>query len=207
MADTAAMRALADVLVWLSTEEESAARRYGPEELELRRRVTAEWPPIDHFSLRRLLNHRLGHSVSIGDDKSKFIYGPASRRGGLWLPVVSLMWNFGPADPVFRLYIAMFVVDGTRLKASGHRFETPEAGGPPHRFFHVQRITAFGRSGKSLPVTQPVNVRQPAIPLDAGSPVSVALAALVALYDVDFLRRVVTGAPRARPYARELRCL
>lgn len=207
MADTAAMQALADLLVWLSVEEERAARTYLKDELELRKRVMADWPPIDHYTLRRLLDHRRGDSVSIGDDKSKFIYGPTSRSGGLWLPVLSLMWDFGKADPEFRLYVAMFVADGSKLKATGHRFETPEASGPPHKFFHVQRINAFGRSGHSLPVTQPVNVRQLAIPLDAESAVSLAMAALVALYDVDFLKRAVTAASSARPYAKELRCL
>lgn len=206
MSDTRAMQALADVLVWISAHEKSEAGSYDTEALKLRRRVTAEWPPIDHYTLRRLLNHRRGDAVSIGNDTSDYIYGPVSRVGGLWLPVVSLAWNFGHTSPVLRFRVAMFVLAGSRLKASGSRFETPEHG-PRHMYFHVQQINAFGSSGRSLPVTGPVNVRQLAIPVDAISPVSLVLAALVALYDTGFVGDLVTSVPGVRPYIRELRCL
>ncbi|MDQ1439270.1 MAG: hypothetical protein QOK43_2899 [Acidimicrobiaceae bacterium] len=207
MPDTRATRALADVLVWLAALEAREAKLYNAQALLLRNRVTSDWPPIDHFELRRLLHPRGGPIVSIGDDQSNFVYGPASDLGAIWIPVVALRWDFSSAAPFLRLYIAMFVLDGNKLKANGNRFETPERAGPRHMFFHVQRITSFGRTGRSLPVTQPINTRQPAIPLDAGSPVSLVLAALVALYDVDFLRQVMTSVPSVRPYARELRCL
>lgn len=202
------MKAAAGLLVWLAGREDRMARQsYSAAERELRRRVSAEFPPIDRHTLAELVDHRRGESVTVGDDNSRYIFGPISRIGGEWLPVMSVTWDFGATPAVLRLRAAMFVVGGTKLRASGNRFETPEGPGGLHNFYHAQPINAFGTSGKALPGPPPVNMSQPAMPLDASSPVSLLLAAIVALYDVALVREALLHVQLARRYVGELRCL
>jgi hypothetical protein len=146
-------------------------------------------------------------SGTIGEAADHYLFGPVSSVGGIWLPVISVAWDFEHDPAVLRFRVALFVEHEGKLAASGQRYETPEGIDGMHNYCHVQPIAAFGKGGSLLPGPAPVNESQPAIPLDARSPVSVILAALIALYGIDFIRTALRGAQSAQQYIQDVRCL
>jgi hypothetical protein len=112
-----------------------------------------------------------------------------------WLPVLALEQTFGIERPHLSLRVAMFREgedDSGDLRAIGFRFETMEGVGSKHDYCHIQLIKSLSISSEDTRWRLPncpgwLPLTQPAIPIDASSPIQVMMCFVIGLYGRDRL--------------------
>ena len=161
--------------------EEHAARNSYPQKVEaLRSRLVGIFPPLSHDDLDKTIAPTTGPSREL-QASNRFIFLPACDKGGWFIPVLSLKYDFA-IDPVeLRIRAGLFALDRDNV---GYRFETPEGPTGIHSYYHAQPIVGWVSGDKSISRFS-VNPSQPAFPVDADSPVTLLMAAVLACYGLD----------------------
>jgi hypothetical protein len=115
------------------------------------------------------------------------------------VPLLRMSCDFSLQSPEIRLHITLSRAQNRRLRCFPMRFET---GAGIHRFRHAQLGNCFEAT---VPDWLPEN--QPSFPLHATCCVTLLLAALITLYGVDEVIRVVSEHPihRREKYLKAIR--
>ena len=190
------------ILRALVHEEEHAARNKYPEKVnELRGRLASKYPRFSLVELGRTIAASTDPSCEPQSSK-EFIFLPACDKGGWFIPVLSIKYDFA-ADPVeFRIRAGLFALGRDSV---GYRFETPEDSVGIHSYYHAQPIVGWASGGRDIS-SHDVNTSQPAFPIDADSPVTLLLAAVLACYGLDKVAKLVqdTSLQRLKSYLRNV---
>lgn len=193
------------LLAWMGDRELKAQEVYDEALGELRTRLVGIYPPAASEYVIKILSGTPAEGSTL--EHWQFLYWEAIDRDGWLLPVASLSYNFGIADPTVRMRIALFMLRqgsaGEHERAVGLRFESPEGDAGRHPYAHAQLITSWKKSVATtdagrlrLPTPDWLPVSQPAMALDAVSALGTLVAMFVSLYGAGFSRRL-KGAPFA----------
>lgn len=111
-------------------------------------------------------------------------------------PMLFLHLDFTEEVPEVRLKLVLRIrAENQDWQLLAIRFETPEGGDErglgSHNYYHAQFTTDL-RNGLALPLSKWLPQSEPAIPLDARSPVTLALCILTALYGGRYLAAAPT---------------
>lgn len=182
------------ILRVLVRQEEHAARNSYPQKVtELRSDLIRSFHPLSHDALERTIGPSSGSS-SASHASNRFIFLPACDRGGWFIPVLSINYNFA-ADPAeLRIRAGLFAVERDHV---GYRFETPEGPSGIHCYYHAQPIVGWV-SGDTSISRHDVNQSQPAFPIDADSPVTLLMAAVLSCYGLDKVAELTRDASLQR---------
>lgn len=169
------------ILRVLVRQEEHAARNsYPPKVTELRSDLIRSFHPLSDDDLERTIAPSTGPSRELQSSR-RYIFLPACDEGGWFIPVLSLKYDF-EADPLeLRIRAGLFAVE---RRDAGYRFETPEGPSGIHSYYHAQPIMWWASDDESIS-SHNVNPSQPAFPIDADSPVTLLMAAILSCYGLD----------------------
>lgn len=199
---------LGQLLAWMVGRERRAQDSY-PRRVEgIRARLATTYLPATEAYINKMFSQDRG-SASMLDDR-QYAHFEAVQRGGWLFPIASISFDFA-SDPIecdvrLALFLQRQFEDSHAVHhAIGFRFELTEGPDSVHCYPHAQMITAWslgGRASMNLPTPEWVPTSFPAFPLDAGTPVGLAVAMFVSLYGGGFWHQVA-GAEfvgRMRPY-------
>lgn len=181
------------LLFALSKEEEFAARNRDYPLGALRNSLIARFPPVPSAALGRLIAPGVGTSIELAP-RRKYIYWPADSKGGHFLPITTLRFDFAGTSPLLSLGLALFSGSPDKIRVAAYRFETPNEGGGVHGFFHAQALNGFSAGHHDLRADDDlVNDSQPSFPIDATHPVTLLLAAVMACYGATRTGELIRG--------------
>lgn len=139
---------------------------------------------IPQFTSKEHLEGRLPTRNERGEVHECLILPPIRKEGGC-VPLLTMTWNVTGQRAQMTLHITLARAIKGDLKYFPMRFETGEG---RHRFCHAQLGNRFR---PTVPDWLPE--KQPSFPLPAKCSVTLLLAALIALYGVDEVMRVVSA--------------
>lgn len=177
---------LNDILVWvaqLGDKNQDTSEKVQ----RIREKIGVNYRKITDRKLENMLTKDAPNTLSMFD-KNVFIYLPPIEKGDIYVPILSVEYDYAVAMPEVSLKIALFLISETdgkdTLKAIGYRFETPHKN-VRHHYYHIQHINGFSRSDSrwKLPGNEWVPTEYPAFPIDAQDPIQLLVCLLVSLYD------------------------
>ena len=179
--------------VLVQQEEHEARNSYPPKVTGLRNGLVDSFPPLSHDDLERTIAPSTGPFREL-HTSNRFIFLPACDKGGWFIPVLSIRYDFA-VDPVeLRIRAGLFALE---RESVGYRFETPEGPSGIHSYYHAQPIVGWA-SGDASISSHNVNQSQPAFPVDADSPVTLLMAAVLSCYGLDEVAKLTRDASLQR---------
>jgi len=185
-------RKLVEILVWISQLGDNV-QNLPKEAQKIHQSAAEKFRKINSRELEAILTQDESETVSLLDSNS-FVYLPPIEKGGCFVPILCIEYNFDAETPIVSLKVALFLMvenDGKdELKAIGYRFETPHKHSR-HHYYHLQPIDGFDRSDRwKLPGSEWVPTNYPAFPLDAEDPIELLICLLVSLYDLKIIKAI-----------------
>lgn len=190
------------LLLALARREEHAYRnRYTSKLSQFRDSLASRLPPLHVDDLERVIGPKAGPAAELAP-RRKFVFFEAWDEGGWFIPVATLAYDFASEPVELRFRVGFFGVDGA---AAGYRFETPEGVGGAHGFFHAQPIVGWTVGDTDIR-NDAVNMSQPSFPIDADSPVTLIVAAVISCYGLEYLSGLINNREfqRLPPHLGEL---
>ena len=181
-----------DILVWIAQLGDNVQNL--PEEAQkIHQSAAGKYRKINSRELEAILTQGESKTLSLLDSNA-FIYLPPVTKGGCFVPILCVEYDFDAETPIISLKVALFLMvekDGKDSpQAIGYRFETPHHQGR-HHYYHIQPIDGFGRSSRwKLPGTEWIPTDYPAFPIDAHDPIELLVCLLVSLYDLAIINNL-----------------
>jgi len=193
-------------------------RRRGEAEI---RRAKLDAPAVLHraqhavtaLSEPELINLLRSQYKSFDGRKAIYLASPYSKEESA-VAVLWCRWDFRGDAPDCGYYFGVWTLVANQLGPvptpnpepsqvvvfTGYRFETPNAEGESHKFFHAQPCQTLLRQNKIVEAL-PISSRQPTFPVPADNVVELMVCLHLSLYGLDGLRELKRRA-KADPDAR-----
>jgi len=194
---------LIEMLLWIGSQQRRIIDEINNNSSSnLYNKVYTTFPIADEKALDNLF--RSGDQIEM-IDRGYFLYLWPITKGGYYLPIMTLKYDFVEENSEARFRVALFCLHGDQPKASAYRFETSEGKGK-HDYCHAQLITSFAKHKYPLPCEEWLPVDQPAFCLDAKEPISLLMNLLISLYGFEYVTALIGPkfASDLAPYLKDI---
>lgn len=180
---------LRQIFLWMLSRHRHAVSNLSGKPLRIHDLVSQRYKIFQDVEIEKLL---AAGDVFDSLDHKKFLLLEPVELGGWMLPVLSFGYDFRRSNPEFRIRLALFLFEELEkreeLRAVGYRFESPEGEGI-HHYYHAQGIRAFDKKNEDwrIPCPDWMPTKQPALALDANSPITLVACILISLYGRAFI--------------------
>jgi hypothetical protein len=123
---------------------------------------------------------------------------------------LSCVWDFDGNEPDISCYLGIWTPrpvpieedDGAEKRPIvflGYRFETPDAQGTKHKFFHSQPSRSMDRERRDLPRAVHHHSGMPTLQLDAAQPADLLVNMAISLHGRDYVAELFTDVVKLSP--------